>query len=121
VKRLLLLLLSIGVILGLTALPATVFAASMHSMTARVMVKTDMASMPDCQTQISKKASSAPCKCGFAGCIAMAVSGITMLLPDNSSIARSSTVSKCAGPIGPSANLRGRSTVPEPEPPSFLI
>ena len=109
-------LLLIGVIVGLTVqLPEPVFAAPVHAGAA----KHDMASTPDCKARMPKNASSELCKCGKAGCIAMTTSGVAMLLPDSSSFAGKSAASKLAQPVSLSTKLRGRSTVPEPEPPSF--
>lgn len=118
-KRLPLLLLLIGIIVGLTAqLPASALAAPMRATAATGIAQNSVASMPDCKSGTPKKASPAPCKCGMAGCIAMMTSGVAMLRPEGLAFADASVASKLARPTAPSASLRGRSTAPEPEPPS---
>jgi hypothetical protein len=122
VKRLPLLLLLIGVIFGLIVqLPEPVFAAQVHAEPAVEMAQNSMASMPDCKSAMPRKSSSAPCKCGTVGCLAMTSSGATMLLADAPALADASVAAKLAPPVSPVAHLRGRSTVPEPEPPSLLV
>lgn len=121
-KRLPLFVLLIGVIVGLMAqLPTPVFAAPTRAIATAAMAQNDMASMPDCTSAMAKKTSPAPRKCGMVGCLAMTTSGVAMLLPGGSELAGASVASKLARPTSPLANLRGRSTVPEPEPPSVLI
>jgi hypothetical protein len=121
VKRLPLFLLLIGVMFGLaTQLPAQAFAGSTRAMAAAGMAQNERASMLDCKSAPAKKTPSAPCKCGVVGCL-MTTSGAAILLPDGSALAGASVASKLARPFASLANLRGRSTVPEPEPPSFLI
>jgi len=122
VKRLSLFLLLIGVLIGLAAQqPAQALAAPAGAMDMASMAAGDMASMPDCTASIQKDAAHKPCKCGLAGCIAMMASGGPMMLSDTSMVLIAAGRSDREEQIGLAAPLRGRSTAPEPEPPSALI
>ena len=121
-KRLAHLLLLIGVIVGLAMQqPAVALAAPMSSMDVVTMSDSDMAAMPDCMAAMQKDAGEKPCKCGMAGCIAMMASGAALMLADGPALIAASNASKRNERIGISPVLRGRSTAPEPEPPSALI
>ncbi len=120
-KRLSLFLLLIGAMIGLAAQqPAQALAAPAGAMDMASMAASDMASMPDCMTSIEKDAAHKPCKCGLAGCIAMMASGGPMMLSDTSMALLAAVRSDRDEQIGLAAALRGRSTAPEPEPPSLL-
>lgn len=120
-KRLSLFLLLIGVIVGLVAQqPAQAFAVPPGAMDMAVMSESDMASMPDCMPSVGQHPTHAPCKCGVAGCIAMIALGVPMLLAEGPLPFPAAIASERDGRIGTSAELRGRSTAPEPEPPSIL-
>ena len=119
--RLFLSLLLFGLMIGLAAQqPAQALAAPAGAMDMASMAANDMASMPDCMAAIKKDASHKPCKCGLAGCIAMMASGGSMMLSETSMVLAASGRSDRDEHIGISAALRGRSTAPEPEPPSLL-
>lgn len=121
-KRLFLFLMLIGVMVGLAAQqPAQALAAPTGAMDMAAMATSDMASMPDCMSAMEKDAAHKPCKCGAAGCIAMMASGGPMMLSDASIVLRAAARSDRDEQIGIFAALRGRSTAPEPEPPSILI
>ncbi len=122
VKRLSLFLMLIGVIVGLAIQqPAQALAAPAGAMDMAAMATSDMASMPDCMSAAEKNAVHKPCKCGFAGCIVMMASGGSMMLSDPSIVLQAAARSDRDEQIGIFAALRGRSTAPEPEPPSILI
>ncbi len=121
-KRLSIFLILIGVVVGLAMQqPAQALAAPMGAMDMTAMAGSDMASMPDCMASMRKDATKSPCKCGMAGCIAMMASGSPMMLADGADPIAVSIASERDERIGISAALRGRSTAPEPEPPSALI
>lgn len=118
-KRLSILLLLIGVVVGLAMQqPAQAFAAPMAHMDMTAMAGSDMASMPACLAEMQRNATHTPCKCGMAECIAMTASGTPMMLADGSAMITVSAPSERDERIGTSLALRGRSTAPEPEPPS---
>ncbi len=118
-KRLSLLLLMIGVVIGLAMpLPAQAFAGPIGQMNMTAMARSDMASMPDCAAQVHRNATHAPCKCGLAECIAMMASGAPMMLAGGTAMIIVSPRSERDERIGTSIALRGRSTAPEPEPPT---
>lgn len=120
-KRLFLSLFLFGAMIGLAAQqPAQALAAPAGAMNMASMAASDMASMPDCMAATEKDASPKPCKCGLAGCIAMMASGGPMMLSETSMLLAASVRSDRDEHVGISAALRGRSTAPEPEPPSFL-
>jgi hypothetical protein len=119
VKRLPLILLLLGVVLGLSAqLPSQALAASAREMVHAGSAQNGMASMHGCKESMPKKAASTPCKCDLAGCIAMTASGMAMLHPDISSFAAASISSRLVRPTASVLALRGRSPAPDPEPPS---
>ncbi|MEG3178657.1 hypothetical protein U1872_20680 [Sphingomonas sp. RB3P16] len=121
-KRLFLFLMLIGVTVGLAVQqPAQALAAPESSMDMAAMATSDMASTPDCMSAAEKDAAHKPCKCGFAGCIAMMASGGSMILSDASMVLQAAARSDRDEQIGLFPALRGRSTPPEPEPPSTLI
>ncbi|WP_454888048.1 hypothetical protein [Sphingomonas oryzagri] len=121
-KRLSLFLLLIGVMIGLAVQqPAQAIAAPAGAMDMASMAASDMASMPDCMASVQKDAAHKPCKCGLAGCIAMMASGGPMMLSETSMALVAAGRSDRDEQIGLAAALRGRSTAPEPEPPSTLI
>lgn len=121
-KRPLLFLMLIGVFLGLVAhQPAQALAAPMGSMNMTSLSANAMASMPECMPAMKKDATQTPCKCGLAGCIAMMASGTPMMLPDGQVAIGALIASERVVQIAASAVLQGRSTAPEPEPPSPLI
>ncbi len=120
-KRLSILILLLGVVIGLAMQqPAQALAAPTGAMDMAAMSSDDMAAMPDCMAAMQKDATKTPCKCGMAGCIAMMASGAPMMLADGSIPIAVSIASERDDRIGISAALRGRSTAPEPEPPSTL-
>ena len=121
-KRLSLFLMLIGVMVGLAVQqPAQALAAPAGAMDMAEMASSDMASMPDCMSAMEKDAAHKPCKCGLAGCIAMMASGGSMMLSDASMVLQAAARSDRDEQTGIFAALRGRSTAPEPEPPSTLI
>lgn len=101
--------------------PAQALALPTGAMDMAAIAGSDMASMPDCMAEMQKDASGTPSKCGVAGCIAMMASGAPMMLADGQISIAASIASERNERIGTSAFLRGRSTAPEPEPPSALI
>ena len=118
-KRLSVLLLLIGVVVGLAIQqPAQAFAAPMGQMDMTAMAGSDMASKPACLAKMQRNATDAPCKCGMAECIAMMAAGAPMMLADGSAMITFSAPSERDERIGTSLALRGRSTAPEPEPPT---
>lgn len=122
VKRLSLFLLLIGVMIGLAVQqPAQALAAPAGAMDMASMATSDMASIPDCMASAQKNAAHKPCKCGLAGCIAMMASGGPMMLSATSMPLIAAGQSDRDEKMGLFAALRGRSTAPEPEPPSNLI
>lgn len=121
-KRLSLFLLLIFVMVGLAAQqPAQALAAPAGAMDMAAMATSHIASMPDCMSAMEKDAAHKPCKCGLAGCIAMMASGGPMMLSDTSMVLQAAARSDRDEQIGIFAALSGRSTAPEPEPPSTLI
>ena len=120
-QRIATLLFCFGIIFGLSLLqPALAFASPTSSMDMAAMSQADMSAMPDCMASMMKHSTPKPCKCGLAGCIAMMTSGVSMMLADGSAplpfvIARAQF--EHAAIV---AALHGRSTAPEPEPPSIL-
>ena len=121
-KRLFLFLMLIGVMVGLAVQqPAEALAAPAGAMDMAAMATSDMASMPDCMSAMEKDAAHKPCKCGLAGCIAMMASGGPMMLSATSMSLIAAGQSDRDERMGLFAALRGRSTAPEPEPPSNLI
>lgn len=121
-KRLSLFFLLIGIVVGFAVQqPAQALGAPMGGMDMASMSESEMASMPDCMASAQKDADQKPCKCGMARCIAMMASGAPMMLADASMVLAASVRSERDEHIGISAALRGRSTAPEPEPPTILI
>lgn len=121
-KRLFLFLVMIGVMVGLAAQqPAQALAAPAGAMDMASMATSDTASMPDCMSAMEKDAARKPCKCGLAGCIAMMAAGGPMMLSDASMVLQAAARSDRDEQIGLFPALQGRSTPPEPEPPSTLI
>lgn len=119
VKRLSILLMLFGVFVGLAMQqPAQAFAAPMGHMDLTTITGSNMASMPACVAEMQRNAAHTPCKCGLAECIAMMASGAPMMLADGSPIITVSASSERDERIGTSLALRGRSTAPEPEPPT---
>lgn len=120
VKRLATFLLLFCVTLGLAAQqPAQAFPPPIGQMNMAAMAQIDMSAMPDCMASMAKDATHKPCKCGLAGCLAMMASGATMMLAAGSApptvlIARDRLDHATTVP-----RLRGRSTAPEPKPPSL--
>ncbi len=118
-KRLSIILLLIGVVLGLAmSPPAQAFAAPIGAMDMTAISGSDMASMPACAAQMQRNATHTPCKCGLAECIAMMASGAPMILAGGSALVIASAASERDERVGLSLALRGRSTTPEPEPPT---
>lgn len=115
-KHLSTLILLIGVIVGLAIQqPAKAFAAPMET---AAMTGSIMASMPACAAGMRRDASHTPRKCGIADCIAMMASSTPLMLGDGSAMIMIPALSEHDERIGTSLALRGRSTVPEPEPPT---
>lgn len=119
-KRIATLLLLLGVIVGLTGQPVQAMTPPMAAMNMAKMSQADMAAMPDCIAKMSKDAEHKPCKCGMGGCIAMMASGVSFMLADGMSTIAPAAASKRTDRPSPIAALRGRSTAPEPEPPTLL-
>ena len=120
VKRIATLLLFFGLIFGLAShQPTHALASPMPQMDMTAMPD-GMAAMPDCVAAMTKDVTNKPCKCGLAGCIAMMTWGVSILLPDGSMAP--TLIAERGQPDHPTivAVLHGRSTAPEPEPPSIL-
>lgn len=117
VKHLFLLLLLLGVVAGLTLHPTQALAGPMGVM-PMATAHGSTAVVHDCMAAKSKDATPASCKCGIAACLAMMASDAPIMRVDG------------VVPIGawPSTGavehhfvstvLSGRTTAPEPEPPS---
>ena len=121
-KRLFLFLMLICVMVGLAVQqPAQALAAPAGAMDMASMTTSDMASTPDCMSAMQKRSAQKPRKCGLAGCIAMMASGGPMMLSDASMALQAAARSDRDDRIGLFPALHGRSTPPEPEPPSILI
>lgn len=121
VKRLATFLLLIGAVIGIAVQPAQALAPAMATMSMAQMSQAAMATMPDCTEEVGKDATPKPCKCGMAGCIAMMAAGVPFMLVDASSSLVAPIASERQDRTMAAAKLRGRSTAPEPEPPSILI
>ncbi|MES2095917.1 MAG: hypothetical protein V4459_04095 [Pseudomonadota bacterium] len=121
-KRFATFLLLLCVTLGLAAQqPAGATSAPMATMDMASMSKADMTAMPDCMAAMSKDVDHKPCKCGLGGCIAMMSSGAAMMLPNEPEAPISIAAGERLDHLSGVQRLRGRATVPEPEPPSVLI
>lgn len=120
VKRIATLLLLLGVIVGLAGRPVQAATPPMAAMSMTHMSQADMAAMPDCMAKMSKDAEHKPCKCGMGGCVAMMASGASFMLADGTSAIVPSITGKRMDRPSAIAALRGRSTAPEPEPPTLL-
>ncbi len=119
VKRLSILLLLIGVVVGLAIQqPVQAFAAPMGKMDMTAMAGSDMPTIPACLAKMQRNATHAPCKCSMAECIAMMAAGAPMMLADGLAMITFSAPSERDERIGTSLALRSRSTAPEPEPPT---
>lgn len=129
-RRLYLLLLLIGAIVGLVAQqPAQAFAVppgaidmpAMSTSEMASMSRSDMAQMPDCMPLAGQDSTQTPCKCGVAGCAAMMASGVAFMPADQIAVLPVAASAAGTRPKGIFAALHGRTTVPELEPPSILI
>lgn len=118
-KRLATFLLLIGVVIGIAVQPALTPATAAMSMAQ--MSQAAMTTMPDCMEEVGKDATPKPCKCGMAGCIAMMAAGAPLMLADVSAALTVPLTGERQDGLAVVATLRGRSTAPEPEPPSILI
>ena len=121
VKRLAALLLLLGVVCGLTVRPARALALPMAAMDMTSMAGAEMTAMPDCMASTAKDVAHKSCKCGIVGCIAMMASGASLMLADASPPLGTVIVGERQDHVAVVAALRGRSTAPEPEPPSAPI
>lgn len=119
-KRLSIMLLLIGVIVGLAGRPVQAVTPPMAAMSMAKMSQADMAAMPDCMAKMSKEVDHKPCKCGMGGCIAMMASGVSFMLADGTSAIAPAGAGKRMDRPSAIAALHGRSTAPEPEPPTLL-
>lgn len=121
-KRLATFLLLFCVTLGLAAQqPAQALAPPMGQMDMAPTVHMDMAGMPDCMATMANDAAPKPCKCGLAGCLAMMASGSSMMLAADPVTPGAVNASEPQDHVTVVTALRGRSTAPEPEPPTVLI
>jgi hypothetical protein len=120
VKRLATLMLLLGVLVGMSALPLQANAAPMAGMSMAKMTQADMSAMPDCVASRAKDAKQKPCKCGMGGCLAMMASGASFMLADGASASFHAVSGKRLVHASVTATLHGRSTTPEPEPPTLL-
>ncbi|URW75851.1 hypothetical protein M9980_01045 [Sphingomonas donggukensis] len=120
-KRFATFLLLIGVVIGIAVQPAQALTPAMATMSMAQMSQAAMATMPDCTEAMSRDATPKPCKCGMAGCVAMMAAGAPFMLGDSSSAFSAPLASERQNGLAVVATLRGRSTPPEPEPPSILI
>lgn len=120
VKRLATFLILIGVVIGIAVQPTQALTPAMATMSMARMSQTAMATMPDCMESMSKDATPRPCKCGMAGCIAMMAGASFMLVGASSSLAVP-VASQRQDRTMVVAKLHGRSTAPEPEPPSTPV
>lgn len=116
-----LLLLLLGVVAGLTLQSTQALAGSMGMMPMATAQGSDMAAMHDCKAATPKDASPAPCKCGIAGCLAMMASDAPVLRADGAVPIAVRANSRAVEHHFGSTVLSGRTTTPEPEPPSALI
>lgn len=119
-KRIATLLLLLGVIVGLAGRPVQAATPPMAAMSMAKMSQTDTAAMPDCMAKMSKDVDHKPCKCGMGGCIAMMASGVSFMLADGTSAIAPADAGKRMDRPSAIAPLHGRSTAPEPEPPTTL-
>lgn len=120
-KRLATFLLLIGVMIGIAIQPAQSLTPTMATMSMAQMSQAAMATMPDCTESMSNDATPKPCKCGMAGCVAMMAAGAPFMLGDASSALAAPVAGERQDGLAIVAALRGRSTVPEAEPPTALI
>lgn len=121
VRRLATFLLLIGVMIGIAIQPAQALPPPMSTMSMAQMSRAAMATMPDCTEEVSKDATSKPRKCGMAGCIAMMAAGAPFMLGEALSALAAPVAGEQQDRLAIIAALRGRSTAPEPEPPTALI
>lgn len=119
-KRIATLLLLLGVIVGLAGRPVQAMTPPMAAMSMAKMSQADMAAMPDCMAKMSKDADQKPCKCGMGGCVAMMASGASFMLAGGTTAIAPTPASKRLDRPSDMAALHGRSTPPEPEPPTLL-
>jgi hypothetical protein len=117
-KRIALMLLLVGAVLGLAAqAPARALAPTTDAETAATM-----AAMPDCMAKMEKPTSQKSCDCSRADCIA-AMLGATPVFTLADFLTEMAEPAMVA--IGPHAaatrTLIGRNPGPEPDPPTGLI
>lgn len=117
-KRIALILLLIGALLGLAAqAPARALAPASDANVAAAM-----AAMPDCMAQMDKAGPHKPCNCSRGDCIAAMLGGATLLtVADPAARLASPEVSSLDPIAGRAAPLAGRHFGPEPDPPTRLI
>lgn len=117
-KRLPLLLLLIGALLGLAAqAPAKALAPS-----AEAKVAAAMAAMPDCMEKMDQSAPDRPCGCTKADCIAAMLGAAPVFTPTAPVGASGEHAVAAVRPVAARvAALVGRDLGPEPPPPNRLI
>ncbi|MGN6376389.1 MAG: hypothetical protein ACTHMG_12670 [Sphingomonas sp.] len=117
-KRLALLLLLVGAMLGLAAqAPARVLAPPLTAQAAAAM-----AAMPDCMKQMNKADRQKPCNCSRADCIAVMLGGASFATAADPAAKLALLTTSSLGPVAARTTpLIGRNLVPEPEPPARLI
>jgi len=120
VKHLFLFLLLVGIVVGLTLQPTQALAGPMGMM-PMATAHGSTAAMHDCTAAKSKSSTPAPCKCGIAGCLAMMSSDAPMMRANGMAPAGTWDRSSAVEHHFVSTVLSGRTTTPEPEPPSALI
>jgi hypothetical protein len=116
VRRVAILVLMFCVTVGFAVQQPAQALAGPTGMTA--MSADDVASMPDCMDAMQKDKTPSRCKCGLAGCIAMMASSAPIMLAGGQAVIGVAAKSESDPPIGVSRTLRGRSTAPEPDPPT---
>jgi hypothetical protein len=117
-KRIAVMLLLVGAVLGLVAqAPARALAPPLDAQTVATM-----ASMPDCMAAMERSNSHKPCDCSRADCIAAMLGAapfFTVADADRSLL--KATVSSIRPQSATVAPLAGRDVGPEPDPPNSLI
>lgn len=121
VKHVFLLLLLLGAVAGLTLQPAQALVGPLGAIPMATAIGGDMAAMHDCHGATPKDATPAPCKCGIAGCLAMMASDAPMMRAEGMVPITGWASSRNVEHHLALTVLSGRTTTPEPEPPSALI
>lgn len=117
-KRIALMLLLVGAMLGLAAqAPARALAPATDAQAAAAM-----AAMPDCMASMEKTGPHKPCDCSRADCIAaMLGAAPAFTLADLGRTMLTTPASSLRPHAGLAAPLAGRTVGPEPDPPNTLI